>query len=63
MQNYEKISNEISEKIKSDRADNTLPSFAFDEDNVIRRNNNLDKANIIRTAFMRDIDKIIYCQC
>ena len=61
MQNYEKISTEVSTKIKNDRLNNSLPLFAFDESNVIRRNNDLDKANIIRTAFMRDIDKIIYC--
>ena len=59
--NYESLSKEISEKIKSDRENNTLPQFAFNENNVVRRNNERDKANLIRTAFIRDIDKILHC--
>ena len=61
MLKYEKLSSEISEKIESDRANNTLPLVAFCEDNVLRRNNEKDKASIIRTAFIRDIDKIMHC--
>ena len=61
MLNYEKLSENITEQIKNDRANNTLPNVAFDENKVIRRNNERDKANIIRTAFIRDIDKIIHC--
>jgi dGTPase len=58
---YEKLSENITEQIKNDRVNNTLPNVAFCEENVIRRNNERDKANIIRTAFIRDIDKIIHC--
>ena len=61
MLNYEKLSADLSEKIKSDRENNSLPQVAFLEDDVIRRDNSKDKANIIRTAFIRDIDKIIHC--
>lgn len=61
MLKYEKLSSEITEKIESDRMNNTLPQVAFCEDDVLRRNNEIDKANIIRTAFIRDIDKIIHC--
>ena len=61
MLNYEKLSKEIAEQISVDRANNTLPKVAFGEENVIRRNNERDKANIIRTAFIRDIDKIMHC--
>ena len=61
MLKYEKLSGEITEKIESDRANNTLPLVAFCEDNVLRRNNEKDKASIIRTAFIRDIDKIMHC--
>lgn len=61
MLSYEKLSENITEQIKNDRANNTLPNVAFDENKVIRRNNERDKANIIRTAFIRDIDKIIHC--
>ena len=61
MLNYERLSDEISAKIKSDRENNSLPTVAFNETNIIRRDNNKDKANIIRTAFIRDIDKILHC--
>jgi dGTPase len=61
MLNYEKLSAELSAKIKYDRENNSLPQVAFLEDNVIRRDNSKDKANIIRTAFIRDIDNIIHC--
>ena len=61
MLNYEKLSAELSSKIKYDRENNSLPQIAFTEDDVIRRDNSKDKANIIRSAFIRDIDKIIHC--
>ena len=60
--NYEKLSENIAEQIKNDRVNNTLPQVAFCEDDVVRRIDcERDKANIIRTAFIRDIDKIIHC--
>jgi len=58
---YEKLSTELAERIEEDRKNGYVSPYAFDESKVIRRNNNLDKANIIRTAFIRDIDKIIHC--
>ena len=61
MLNYEKLSNEISVRIKSDRENGFAEKLAFNEANVVRRDSNKDKANIIRTAFIRDIDKIIHC--
>ena len=61
MLKYESLSAEVAEQIKNDRENNTLPNVAFDENNVIRRKCNHDKANIIRTAFIRDIDKIMHC--
>ena len=61
MLKYEKLSDEISGKIESDRKNTFISKIAFDENNVIRRYNDRDKANIIRTAFIRDIDKIIHC--
>ena len=61
MLKYEKLSEKIVKQIENDRANNTLPKVSFAEDNVIRRNNERDKANIIRTACIRDIDKIMHC--
>lgn len=61
MLNYEKLSDEISARIKNDRENGFAGNLAFNEVNVVRRDSNKDKANIIRTAFIRDIDKIIHC--
>ena len=61
MLKYEKLSDKITEKIESDRKKNFMSETAFCENKVIRRNMERDKANVIRTAFIRDIDKIIHC--
>ncbi len=61
MLKYEQLSPGITEKIESDRANNTLPQLAFDENKVLRRDNERDKATIIRPPFIRDIDKIMHC--
>ena len=61
MLKYEQLSPEVTEKIENDRANNTLPKLAFDESKVLRRDNERDKATIIRTPFIRDIDKIMHC--
>ena len=60
MLNYESLSKKVSDKISEDRKNGASLS-AFDESNVIRRNPERDKANVIRTAFIRDIDKILHC--
>ena len=44
MLKYEQLSPEFTEKIESDRANNTLPQLAFDENKALRRNNERDKA-------------------
>ncbi len=61
MLKYENLSPEISEQMTKDRANHTLPQFAFQEDNVVRRNPDRDKASLLRTPFIRDIDKIMHC--
>ena len=58
---YERLSAEIEQKMNEDIGNDTLPALSFDEDKVIRRNNERDKASILRTAFIRDIDKIMHC--
>ena len=60
MLHYEKLSEQTENKIKNDIANNTRPAFAFDEAKVIRRMDR-DTASIWRTAFIRDIDKILHC--
>lgn len=58
---YEYLTPETEKKIATEKAENTFALLAFNEENVIRRNPGKDKANIIRTAFIRDCDKIIHC--
>ncbi len=61
MLNYEKLSDAISEQIEKDRRNDPLSAFAFNEENALRRDNGRDKATAIRTAFIRDNDKILHC--
>ena len=46
--------------MNKDAQNNTRPPFAFDEEGVIRRADR-DAASVWRTAFIRDIDKILHC--
>jgi len=58
---YESLSKETVQKMEADRQNNTLPKVGFCEADVIRRRDKeSDRANIIRTAFVRDIDKIMH---
>lgn len=62
MLHYEKLPTDIENRIRSDIKNNTLPRLAFDEAGVIRRANaDKDAASVWRTAFIRDIDKILHC--
>ena len=58
---YEKLTPETEKRIITEKAENSFALLAFNENNVIRRNPEKDKADIIRTAFIRDCDKIIHC--
>lgn len=61
MLNYEKLSEKTAQQIEENRRTNSAALMAFDESLVIRRDNTRDKANVIRTPFIRDIDKIMHC--
>ncbi len=61
MLKYEQLSKELQERIQSDRKAGTMPMQGFKEESVLRRDPSRDQANVIRTAFIRDIDKIIHC--
>ncbi len=61
MPTYEKLTPETEKRIITEKAENSFALLAFNEDDVIRRNPDKDKADIIRTAFVRDCDKIIHC--
>ena len=60
----QQLSNELTNRIRLDRLDNTVPRVAFDDAAAIRRLPVTDPAkrnDIVRTPFMRDTDKIMYC--
>ena len=60
MLKYETLSAEITQKIENDRKNSISSQFSFDENLVIRRNPDKDKATLLRPAFIRDIDKIMH---
>ena len=60
MANYEKLSEELSLRIKSDIENNTRPNFAKKGAEAIRRNPGFDKESIWRQAYARDVDKILH---
>ena len=58
----EQLSAELTARIRRDRAQDTIPPVAFDAANIIRRHPRPgDEANLVRSGFMRDTDKIMYC--
>ncbi len=60
MAKYEKLSSDISERIREDKEKNTRPDFAAKADMAQRRNPNYDKASIWRPTYSRDVDKIMH---
>ena len=62
MSNYEVLSKDLSLLMQKEKQNNTYKKVAFDENKVVRRKNNPhDDATVWRTAFVRDVDKIINC--
>ena len=62
MNKYESLSGELAQKMKLEKQNGTFNKVAFnDKDAVRRRPNPHDDANVWRTAFIRDVDKIINC--
>lgn len=58
--NYEKLSPEITERIKNDIENGTRPNFAAKGSNAVRRNPDFDKESVWRPAYVRDVDKIMH---
>ncbi len=58
----EHLSPQLTEQIRHDRLGGTVPPVAFDEAKLIRRKPRPgDEADLVRSGFMRDTDKIMYC--
>ena len=60
MPNYEKLSPELTERIRQDIADNTRPQFAAKGSEAQRRNKDFDRESVWRPAYVRDVDKIMH---
>lgn len=60
MLEYTELEKEFQQKIVSDRENNTLPQFCFDEKLAVRRNMGIDVPTVLRPPFIRDIDKIMH---
>ncbi len=58
--NYEKLSPEISERIREDIEKGTRPNFGANGSFAIRRNPNFDRESVWRPAYVRDVDKIMH---
>ena len=60
MPNYEKLSPELSARIKEDIEKGTRPNFAAKGSEAVRRNPLYDRESIWRPAYSRDVDKIMH---
>ncbi len=60
MANYEKLSPELTERIREDIANGTRPNFAAVSANAKRRDNSADVESVWRPAYARDVDKIMH---
>ena len=60
MSNYEQLSRELTERIAEDKAHGTLPQFRARSADAIRRDADLDREAVWRTAYVRDVDKILH---
>lgn len=60
MPRYNSLSKEIQERILEDRANHWMNPYAFQDENVLRRRMDHDKANLWRPAFVRDCEKIMH---
>ena len=60
MSNYEKLSPELTARMKEDIANNTRPQFGKDSASALRRDPSTDLESIWRPAYARDTDKILH---
>ena len=58
---YTRLPKELENQIINDRIANTRPNFAFDSAIALRRDSAHDIETPLRTAFIRDAEKILHC--
>ena len=57
---YDKLSEELQNKIVSDRKNGYVNPRRFNDEDVVRRDMEHDKQNLWRPAFVRDTEKILH---
>lgn len=57
---YNRIDEDLQQKIISDRESHWINPYAFKDEMAVRRNNDIDKANLWRPVFVRDVEKIMH---
>lgn len=58
---YDRVNKELIERIHHDRENHISNPYACTNNKVIRRDSSRDKENLHRPAYVRDIEKILYC--
>ena len=62
MANYKRLSSELSALIEKQKENKTFNQVAFNDKLAVRRTNNPhDNATVLRSNFVRDVDKILNC--
>lgn len=62
MANYIELSGALTERMAREKAEGSFLKVAFKDENAVRRKDNPhDKGNMLRSNFIRDIDKIMCC--
>ena len=57
---YNRIDEDLQQKIISNRESHWINPYAFKDEMAVRRNNVIDKANLWRPVFVRDVEKIMH---
>ena len=57
---YNRIDEDLQQKIISNRESHCINPYAFKDEMAFRRNNDIDKANLWRPVFVRDVEKIMH---
>lgn len=57
---YNKLNEELQQEIDFNREQHWVNPYAFKDENAVRRNNDVDKANLWRPVFVRDVEKIMH---
>lgn len=60
MGNYHTLSKELQERIRENRKNHWQNPYAFPDEKIVRRQMDHDQANLWRSAFVRDTEKIMH---